>query len=84
MKKRRMVNPKDIIGRIDENPFKRFLPPTDDRMVRLLADVEKGKLPHWTTTVRLVDVDVHHPRRWRAPEPAWSRNHQCMACTRSW
>ncbi len=59
MKKKR-VKIKDIIDRDDENPFKRFLPPVDDHLIQMIADVEKGKLPRRTTTVRLVDVDVHH------------------------
>jgi hypothetical protein len=59
MRKER-VRVKDVMGRTDENPFKRFLPPTDKRLAQMIADVQRGKLPHWTTTVRLADLDVHH------------------------
>ena len=51
--KRARVNLKDIVGRSDENPFKRFLPPTDERLLKLMADVKRkgrqagGPPPAW-------------------------------------
>lgn len=54
------IDPKHIVGRTDDNPFKRFLPPKDDRLVQLLKDVESRKAPSWRTMVRLADLGVHH------------------------
>jgi len=48
--------------RLDElNMDSPFLPPVDDRLVQLIADVMAGKAPHWVTTVPLADLGVHHP-----------------------
>ena len=38
-----------------------LLPPTDERLVQLIKDVQTGKAPSWKTTARLADLGVHHP-----------------------
>jgi len=68
----RMRKERVRLDQIDWDAESPFRPPVEERLVQLIADVMKGKAPHWQTTVPLADLVVRHPptlaRTQTAPE----------------